>query len=249
MSLGPIYFVSSHRRCLSLEGLDSVEQAVGGIAPDGYTAHVMERGAGILGRVVRIYLPDEVVSETPDARERWLEDELGAPYFSEEDRAQVVPLGETVAGDEVIWHPVHECLFLVPADGQSIRALGGDLDVAMGVLLGPRDVDMPLVFEPVHDRLEEAWWPTLGDLDADTEHPPPPPFAEVWETLLALGIHDLVHRWPDRLRGEVYVRAAGAVIAVSGEFPEVWIAYDELGSDAALEPIRAALRSFNYQDE
>lgn len=130
--------------------------------PDGYREFVTRLGEGVLGgSFVRIYPPWRIETELPEWRRRinkyWFWDE-GRELLPRERALECVLIGDTVNGDELVFHPTRpNRLFILPRDSEQVFDAGGDLLAAVewicisGELVEPFDERN---FEPFDSRAE-----------------------------------------------------------------------------------------------
>lgn len=146
---------------ISDDEIKFAEKNLGTHFPSGYQQYITTLGEGVLGGAfVRIYPPRKVVEELAQWRERieeyWFwktEDD----DFSKSKALECIVLGDTLQGDEVIFHPSNpERLFVLPRHDDAAYWTDGFFETlewlcASGVLTGPfeeRD------FEPIQDSDE-----------------------------------------------------------------------------------------------
>ncbi len=100
--------------------------------PEGYREYVTRLGEGVLGgSMVRIYPPWRIEKELSPWRARikkyWFWDE-GKELLPRERAPECVVLGDTVNGDELIFHPGRpDRLFVLPHESENIFDLGRDV--------------------------------------------------------------------------------------------------------------------------
>ncbi|QOV88382.1 SMI1/KNR4 family protein [Humisphaera borealis] len=100
--------------------------------PSGYREYVMRLGEGVLGgSFVRIYPPWRIEKELPEWRRRinkywfWAE---GRELLPKERALECVLIGDTVNGDELVFHPSRpNRLLVLPRESEQIFDAGGDL--------------------------------------------------------------------------------------------------------------------------
>jgi hypothetical protein len=101
----------------------AAEVALGARFPTGYRAFITRVGRGVLGGLMRIYTPDDIQKGPNNVREwRARIDE----YWFWDDSAALLPkaraleciiIGDTVGGDELIFHPTEpDRLYVLPHD-------------------------------------------------------------------------------------------------------------------------------------
>jgi hypothetical protein len=99
--------------------------------PDGYKEYVTKLGEGVLGGFVRIYPPWRIQTELEEWRLRikkfWFWDK-GHKILPKERALECVIIGDTVIGDEIVFHPTRpERLYIMPRGGEKIFDVGNDL--------------------------------------------------------------------------------------------------------------------------
>jgi hypothetical protein len=130
--------------------------------PEGYREFVTQLGEGVLGgSFVRIYPPWRIEKELPVWRRRinkhWFWDQ-GRDLLPKERALACVIIGDTVNGDELVFHPTRpNFLFILPRDSERVFDSGGDILAAIewictsGELVEPFDERN---FEPFDSRAE-----------------------------------------------------------------------------------------------
>jgi len=106
--------------------VDAAERAFGAFPAD-YRAFITRYGRGVLGGLVRVYAPAELLSGPRSVSEwrarideYWFWDATEA-LLSKERALECVVIGDTVGGDELIFHP---------AAPEQLYVLGHDFDEA-----------------------------------------------------------------------------------------------------------------------
>lgn len=91
--------------------VDAAERALGATFPSGYRAFVTRFGRGVLGGLVRIYTPQDIQSGPWNVRE-WRERieeywfwDASAALLPKAHALECVIVGDTVGGDELVFHP------------------------------------------------------------------------------------------------------------------------------------------------
>ncbi len=114
----------------------SAQQELWVTFPNGYREYVTELGEGLLGNAfIRIYPPWRILSELEDWRARirrhWLWDK-GRKCLPKERAVESVIVGDTVNGDELVFHPGRsDHLFVLPRENDKIYDAGPDLMTAI----------------------------------------------------------------------------------------------------------------------
>lgn len=104
--------------------------------PIGYREYICKLGEGVLGgELVRIYPPWRIANELDDWRQRikryWLWDK-GRAILPKERAVECLILGDTVNGDELVFHPTRpDRLFVLPRHSERIFEAGKDLLAAI----------------------------------------------------------------------------------------------------------------------
>lgn len=130
--------------------------------PQGYRDYLTRLGEGVLGSFIRIYPPWRVENELAGWRRRiaksWFWDK-GRDVLPKERALECVIVGDTVNGDEMVFHPSRrDHLFVLPVDDEQIFEAGTDLLAAVewvcgsGRLVEPRPEPH---FEPFGSRRQE----------------------------------------------------------------------------------------------
>lgn len=108
--------------------------------PEGYRDYLTRLGEGVLGSFVRIYPAWRVENELAGWRRRiakyWFWDE-GRDVLPKERAMECVIVGDTVNGDEIVFHPSRrDHLFVLPRDDERIFDAGADLLAAVEWVCG-----------------------------------------------------------------------------------------------------------------
>lgn len=132
--------------------------------PEGYREYVTKLGEGTLGGdFVRIYPPWRIEKELVEWRQRitkyWFWDK-GRKLLPKERALECVIVGDTVNGDELVFHPTRpDRLFVLPRDSEQIFEGGKDLLAAVEWLCSSGKVTEPFSernFVPFDSRKEAA---------------------------------------------------------------------------------------------
>lgn len=172
--------------------VDRVEARFWFTFPAGYRDLVTRLGEGVLGSFVRVYPPWRVEGELAGWRRRvakyWFWDE-GRDVLPKERALECVIVGDTLNGDEIVFHPTrNDRLFVLPRDSEEVFEAGESLTAAVQWACGSGRLTEPvgdLVFEPFDSRSPEHAAPSDGGA-ADPE-------GESLDDLLELG-----KRWAER---------------------------------------------------
>lgn len=129
--------------------------------PEGYRDYVTRLGDGVLSSFVRIYPPWRIETELAEWRRRinkyWLWDE-GRDVLPKERALECVTVGDTINGDEVLFHPMRRNrLFVLPRDSEQVLDAGADLMAAVAWIGHSGELIEPFSewsFEPFDSRLQ-----------------------------------------------------------------------------------------------
>jgi hypothetical protein len=131
--------------------------------PAGYREYVTRLGEGVLGgSLVRIYPPWRIEKELPDWRRRinkyWFWDD-GRELLPKERALECVVIGDTVNGDELVFHPSRpNRLFVLPHESAQVFDAGHDLLAAVEWMCTSGELVEPFTernFEPFDSRVQE----------------------------------------------------------------------------------------------
>ena len=97
----------------------------------GYREYVTRLGEGVLGSFVRIYSPWRIKTELAEWRRRiskyWFW-EQGRKVLPKERAVECVIIGDTVDGDELVFHPARaDRLFILPRHSERVFEVRGDM--------------------------------------------------------------------------------------------------------------------------
>lgn len=121
--------------------VDALEAQLWVSFPDGYREYVCKLGEGVLGgELVRIYPPWRITKELGEWRQRikkyWFWDK-GRAVLPKERAVECLIIGDTVNGDELVFHPTRpNRLFVLPGDSANIFEAGEDLLSAVEWMCG-----------------------------------------------------------------------------------------------------------------
>ena len=143
--------------------IDALEAKLWVTFPAGYREYVTKLGEGVLGGAfVRIYPPWRIEKDLLEWRKR-----IGKHWFWEKSRKllpkeralECVIIGDTVNGDELIFHPVRpNQLFILPRDSEKASVAGADLLEAVERMCSSGELTEPFAerdFEPYDSRKEK----------------------------------------------------------------------------------------------
>lgn len=147
----------------STEQVDEFERERWLSFPRGYRDYVTRLGEGTLSSFVRIYPPWRIEKELTDWRSRinkyWFWDK-GRDLLPKERALECIILGDTVVGDELVFHPVRpNRLFVLPRGHEIIFEAGSDLLSAIEWIGSSKKLVEPFnawEFEPFDSRLSES---------------------------------------------------------------------------------------------
>src|SRR5262245_18084988 len=99
--------------------------------PSGYREFMTRFGDGILGSFIRIYTPSKIKRGADEWRDRinkhWFWDR-GKKILPRERAIECVIIGDTVSGDELIFHPNRpNTLFVLPHESEQVHQVSPDL--------------------------------------------------------------------------------------------------------------------------
>jgi hypothetical protein len=163
MKLSDIKAPSNGMVSVASDEVDQFEASNWVTFPTGYRDYITKLGEGVLGDFVRMYPPRRIEKELHEWRKRidkywfWEESEKLLP----KNRAlECLIIGDTVNGDEIIFHPARpNKLFVLPGDLESAAEIGDNLETAIGWILTSGELTEPVDtfdFEPFDSRLEET---------------------------------------------------------------------------------------------
>jgi hypothetical protein len=153
--------VSKEPRILANQSeVDAVETRLWFKFPDDYREYVTELGEGVLGgSLVRIYPPWRIEKELAQWRQRinkyWFWDQ-GREILPKDRALECIIIGETVNGDELIFHPTRpSLLFVLPRDSEEVFVAGDSLLAAIDWMCNSGELVEPFSernFEPFDSR-------------------------------------------------------------------------------------------------
>jgi hypothetical protein len=170
LKLDEIHVVSERLVLATLAEVDALASRLWITFPAGYREYVTRLGEGVLGgSFIRIYPPWRIEKELTEWRRRinkyWFWNE-GREVLPKERALECVIIGDTVNGDELVFHPTRpNRLFILPRDSEQLFDAGGDLLAAIewictsGELVEPFDERN---FEPLDSRAEAEGRQTEG---------------------------------------------------------------------------------------
>jgi hypothetical protein len=142
--------------------VDAIETKLWIGFPAGYRDYVTKLGEGVLGgSFVRIYPPWRIEKELDEWRRRiskyWFWETSGE-VLPKERALECVIIGDSVNGDELIFHPARpKQLFVLPRDGEKTLIAGSSLLEAVEWMCSSGELTEPFAereFEPFDSRNE-----------------------------------------------------------------------------------------------
>jgi hypothetical protein len=162
MKIEDVSVASQTRVLVSPKEVTSLESELWFEFPPGYREFVTKLGQGVLSTLIRIYPPWQIAKELNDWRRRidkyWFWD-AGRKLLPKARALECVIIGDTVNGDELVFHPRRpRQLFVLPHESGRVFDAGGDLLSAVDWMcnsgkIGGRRRDR--TFEPFDSRCEE----------------------------------------------------------------------------------------------
>jgi len=135
MKSSPVYLVNPKLKRATKADVKKAERQIGALFPPGYAKFVTEFGEGAYCDLVRVYLPQRVVKDLKEFRQRVVEYFLwdeGKPLLSPEQVGECVSIADTYEGDELVFHPSKPSqLYLLPRHRWEILRVGSSLDGAL----------------------------------------------------------------------------------------------------------------------
>ena len=179
MNIDDIKIVGSPLVLASPKDVRALEQELWITLPQGYFDYITRLGEGVLGgSLVRIYPPWRIRKELNDWRERintyWFW-EKGEKILPKARAVECVIVGDTVIGDELVFHPCRpNHLFVLPRNSDRIFEPGEDLLSAIEWMCSSGKLCRAFKkreFEPFDTRLETETEPeTEKVVDPPCEH-------------------------------------------------------------------------------
>ena len=160
MKIEDVHLVGKPLVLATADDVDDLASRFWITVPPGYREYVTRLGEGVLGgSLVRIYPPWRIEKELPEWRRRiskyWFWDE-GREVLPKERAAECVIVGDTLNGDELLFHPNRPSrLFVLPHDSGQVFDAGGDLLAAVEWMCASGELVEPFDernFEPFDSR-------------------------------------------------------------------------------------------------
>jgi hypothetical protein len=161
MNICDVKIISKPLVLASPQDVDALEAELWVTLPTGYKEYMTNLGEGIFGgSLVRIYPPWRIRDELASWRRRinkyWFWDE-GRKILPKERAAECIVIGDTMSGDELVFHPSRpNTLFVLPRHQESIFVAGSDIFSAVEWMCGSGQLSEPFAqreFEPFDTRL------------------------------------------------------------------------------------------------
>jgi hypothetical protein len=180
----------------TLADVDGLESRLWIAFPEGYRDYVTQLGEGVLGgSFIRIYPPWRIENELVEWRRRinkyWFWDE-GRHVLPKERALECVLIGDTLGGDEIVFHPARpNRLFVLPRYSEQVFDAGDDLLSAIEWMCSSGQLVEQFLerdFEPFDGRKEAADTQTATAAGGVAD-----PEGESLDDLVSLG-----KRWAER---------------------------------------------------
>jgi hypothetical protein len=142
------------------DDVDAIESRLWIKLPGGYREYVTTLGEGVLGgSFIRVYPPWRIEKELTEWRQRirkyWFWD-AGRELLPKERALECVIIGDTLNGDELVFHPCRpDRLFVLPRDSEEVLEAGANLLAAIEWICGSGELTEPFPernFEPFDSR-------------------------------------------------------------------------------------------------
>jgi hypothetical protein len=182
-----VYLVSQNLEIATAAEVDRVEERLGCTFPPGYREYVTTLGLGTYTSLIRIDMPDKIVADLSDWRKRVQEYYFwysGADVLAKQNVLQCVPLGDTLNGDELIFHPQKPgAVYVLPRNDERIYLAGASIYEAIDWLCGSGVLHDEVLsfryFECWKDREKMEFAGRMG-------------YREFKDSILSLDLHDHV---------------------------------------------------------
>lgn len=141
----------------------ALERNLGVRLPDGYQEWVTTLGEGTFRNFVRVFPPSRILDDLQAHRGMmagyWFWDAPGE-RFGQEEAMESIPLGETLQGDVLVFHPAErDKIYVLPRHEERLHVLGPSLIEAVEWVSTPGvlgDIDEGTFFEPQSSRGDVA---------------------------------------------------------------------------------------------
>lgn len=108
MGFEGVYLVSNKLQIASEDEIEDLEKSLGRALPKGYADFVSTLGLGTYCDLLRVYLPERILKEREEVRQRWDQYyfwEDGRDVLTKEQVLECTIFADTIDGDEIIAHP------------------------------------------------------------------------------------------------------------------------------------------------
>jgi hypothetical protein len=162
LNIGDIRILKEPLVLASPAEVDALESKLWVTFPAGYREYVTRLGEGVLGGTfVRVYPPWRIDRELGDWRRRidknWFW-ESSRELLPKERALECIIVGDTVDGDELVFHPArNNQLFVLPRESKKAHLAGSDLLAAVEWICSSGKLTRPFAereFEPFDSRKE-----------------------------------------------------------------------------------------------
>ncbi len=130
-----IYIVSSKLKTARKADVSATERTLKLEFPAGYSEFVCRLGEGTLNNLIRINMPDRVPKQIRQWQAAWASAffwEKGRRTLSKDKVLESIPIGDTLTGDQLIFHPAMPAtLFILPRQSETIFRAGESLEAAI----------------------------------------------------------------------------------------------------------------------
>lgn len=208
MAFTQVYLVSDVLETVADSEVKAAEAKLNTTFPAGYTEYVTTLGRGTYSGYVRVYLPDQILSEHSKVQARWKEHYFWDQGDTDMDRQRVLEsmiLGDTTAGDELIFHPQRpNAIYVLPHEEEEVYQAGANLEAAIDWLCHSGTLTEPLSFEYF-----ESWKDRAEiKLDASDQHT----LEEIKDLIQGLKMHDHIEENEDDGLLNVFVKDFGGQV-------------------------------------
>lgn len=173
---GPLVLASNRE-------VDDLEANIGVRFPVGYREYVTVLGEGQLEALVRVYPPWRILNELDAHRGLmagywfWQDD----PAFGQVAATESIPLGDTVDGDAILFHPDRALIVVLPRHEERLSIRGADLLETIewlcaggtGSIAGPGRTFVPYDSRPTDVPIEDGREGRLGVRPRNFDATPP----------------------------------------------------------------------------
>lgn len=239
MLFDEVHIVTPTLKTANKDAVANAAKALNVSFPVGYEEFVTRFGKGIFSNWVRVYMPDRIVAEITEFRERWAEF-----YFWEEDKKteilESLILADTVEGDELLYHPTLNKFYYLPRGGertwdpgstfieaiQFSRKSGKVMSFNSGLNRSSQTYCGEIVLRTLCEKLSSLPVVSITDIsDEDTEDP----FFEAFVSEICGSIVVESEDWDETAETEAFVE------------------YDATSDPSAIAKITSILESFDLE--